>query len=257
MALIDRVVGVEASPDSQGVTGRSIVVGLMMALGVILWNTYVEYIAHTARMNITHFPIALFIPYVLLTLGNALLRRKQVAWALGSTEVWTILAMGMVGAAVPAYGLTSYFLGLIAIPYYLATPENQWANYFHQYLPNWLIPTNEGGAMQWLLEGMPSPDMPIPWGVWFVPLFGWMTFIGAIVVGCLCLAIILRKQWAENERLAYPILQPAGDLADAESRVALLNNKFFIFTLSQRITSFRYPVVFWINPFVLKQDCKM
>ena len=49
------------------------------------------------------------------------------------------MAIGLVGAAVPAYGLVSYFLGMISIPYYLATPENQWGNYFHQYLPDWLI----------------------------------------------------------------------------------------------------------------------
>ncbi|MCZ6631796.1 MAG: hypothetical protein O7G87_00195 [bacterium] len=152
-----------------GVSGRAIVVGLCLALLVIVWNTHVEYIAHTARMNITHFPIALFVPYVVLTLSNAVLRRFGVSWALTSTELLSALAMGLVGAAVPAYGLTSYFLGMIAIPYYQATPENQWANYFHQFLPEWLVPSNEGGAMQYLFEGLPSRDMPIPWGVWQSP----------------------------------------------------------------------------------------
>ncbi|MDA0710086.1 MAG: hypothetical protein O3B73_07750 [bacterium] len=210
------------------VTWRAISLGLVLALLVIVWNTYVEYIAHTARMNITHFPIALFIPYVVLTLGNGILRRNKIGWSFTRAEILTMLAMGLVGAAVPAYGLTSYFLGMISIPYYMASPENQWANYFHQYLPGWLIPSNEGGAMQYLFEGLPSPEMPIPWGVWFVPLFGWMTFIGAIVTGCVCLAVMLRKQWAENERLAYPILHPAMDLAEAETKVPLLRNPIFI-----------------------------
>ena len=116
---------------------------------------------------------------------------------------------------------------MIAVPYYLASPENQWANQFHQYLPEWLIPSNEGGAMRWLFEGLPSPDMPIPWGVWVIPLLGWMTFIGAITVGCLCLAVMLRKQWAEHERLAYPMLHAAGDLAEAG--VELMNQPLFWF----------------------------
>ena len=237
---------VETSP--QGVTARSIVLGLALAILVIVWNTYIEYIAHTARMNITHFPIALFIPYTVLALGNAVLRRFEIPWALGSAELLTMLAMGLVGAAVPAYGLTSYFLGLIAIPYYLATPENQWATYFHQYLPDWLIPTNEGGAMQWLFEGMPSPDMPIPWGVWFIPLMGWMTFIGAIVVGSICLSVILRKQWSEHERLAYPILHPAGDLAEAEARVPLLKNKFLWFGASLPFLIICWNMISYFSP---------
>jgi len=248
MALDERLVEQHTEPDSPGVTARSLILGLALALLVIGWNTYVEYIAHTARMNITHFPIALFVPYVVLTLGNALARRWGARWALGSTEVWTILAMGFVGAAVPAYGLTSYFLGMIAIPYYLATPENQWASYFHQYLPTWLIPSNEGGAMQWLFEGLPSPDMPIPWGVWFVPLFGWLTFISAIVVGCICLAVMLRKQWAEHERLAYPILHPAGDLAEAESVESFFTNKFFLFGVAITFSILAWNIISYFSP---------
>ena len=248
MALEEGIVDRDAFAAREGVTARSIIVGLVLALVVIGWNTYVEYIAHTARMNITHFPIALFAPYVVLTLGNALARRWHAQWALTSTEVWTILAMGLVGAAVPAFGLTSYFLGMISIPYYLATPENQWGSYFHQYLPNWLIPSNEGGAMQWLFEGLPSPDMPIPWGVWFVPLFGWMTFIAAIVVGCICLAVMLRKQWAEHERLAYPILHPAGDLAEAEHRVPLLKNKFFLFGAAIPFLILSWNIISYFSP---------
>ena len=229
----------QAEASRQGVTARSLVLGLGLALLTIVWNTYVEYIAHTGRINITHFPIALFAPYTVLAFGNGILRRCHVSWALSGPELLAMLAMGLVGAAIPAYGLTSYFLGMIAIPYYLATPENQWVSYFHQYLPTWLIPSNEGGAMQYLFEGLPSPDMPIPWGVWVGPLMGWMLFIGTIALGSICLSVMLRKQWSEYERLAYPILQPAGDLAEAEDRVPLFKNRllwagvaipFFIFT---------------------------
>lgn len=232
----------------QKVTARAVGFGLILALTAIIWNTYVEYIAHTARMNITHFPIAVFIPYAVLALVNAVLRRKEIPWAFTSTEILTMLAMGLVGAAVPAYGLTSYFLGMIAMPYYLATPENQWANYFHQYLPSWLIPSNEGGAMQYLFEGLPSPEMPIPWGVWVMPLLGWMTFIGAIVVGCVCLAVMMRKQWAEHERLAYPILHPAGDLAEAEAKVPLLQNRFFMFGAAIPLAIIMWNILGYFSP---------
>ena len=196
------------------VTWRSLVSGIAVALCVIVWNTYVEYIAHTARMNITHFPLALFVPLTVLGLANGYLRLRNVNWAFAPTEVMVVVGLGLIGAAVPAYGLTSYFLGVIAIPYYLATPENQWALFFHLHLPEWLIPSNEGDAMRWLFEGLPNPSMPIPWSVWIAPMIGWMAFIGAIVLGCVCLAVMLRKQWAEHERIPYPILHPARILAE-------------------------------------------
>ena len=200
--------------DAHGtVTWRSLIAGVIVAIIVILWNTYVEYIVHGPRLNITHFPLGLFAPLAVIGLLNGWLRLRKIPWAFDPTEVMVIVGLGLVGAAVPAYGLTSFFLGVIAIPYYLATPENQWAMFFHQYLPEWLIPSNEGDAMRWLFEGLPNPSMPIPWNVWVGPMLGWMAFIGAIVLACVCLAVMLRQQWAEHERLPYPILHPARSLA--------------------------------------------
>ena len=122
--------------------------------------------------------------------------------------------MGLVGAAVPAYGLTSFFLGMISVPYYRATPENQWAEIVHPHLPTWLTPSNEGGAMRWLFEGLPQGH-EVPWDVWGGPLFWWLALIAAITVGSVAIATILRKQWSENERVAYPMLGPPVSLADA------------------------------------------
>ena len=247
MALPNTITHLQSDAASQ-VTVRSIVGGLLLALLVIFWNTYVEYIAHTARMNITHFPIALFVPYTVLTLVNGVFRRLGASWVLTRAELLVMLAMGLVGAAVPAYGLTSYFLGMIAIPYYLATPENQWATFFHQYLPPWLIPSNEGDAMRWLFEGLPSPDMPIPWSVWTIPLVGWLSFITAIVVGSVCFSVMLRKHWADNERLAYPILHAAGDLAEAEDTNPLLSNRVFWIGAAIPLSILAWNMVSYFSP---------
>jgi len=36
--------------------------------------------------------------------------------------------------------LPSTLLGTISIPYYLATPENQWSTFFHIHIPDWIAP---------------------------------------------------------------------------------------------------------------------
>jgi len=164
-------------------------------------------------MNISHFPMALLCTFVLIVFGNQILRRYSPL-ALTRNELLVVLSMGLVGAAVPAYGLTSFFLGMISVPYYRATPENQWADLIHPHLPTWLTPSNEGGAMRWLFEGLPQGHA-VPWDVWIVPLFWWLSLIAAITVGSLAIATILRKQWSENERVAYPMLGPPVAMADA------------------------------------------
>jgi hypothetical protein len=207
----------DTSPEaetSQAITTRSILFGLLAVVWIGCWNTYCEYIAHTSRMNISHFPMALLCTYVLIVFGNQVLRRTYPGSALNRNELLVVLAMGLVGAAIPAYGLTSFFLGMISVPYYRATPENQWADLVHPHLPTWLTPSNEGGAMRWLYEGLPE-GYDIPWDVWFVPLFWWLSLIAAITVGSVAIATILRKQWSENERVTYPMLGPPVSLADA------------------------------------------
>jgi len=182
---------------ARGISFRSLMAGLIVVMWIIFWNTYSEYIAHTSRMNISHFPMVLLCTYVLVVLINQGVRRLLPMWAFSTTELLVVLGMGILGAAIPAYGLTSFFLGMIAVPYYLATPENRWAEYVHPHLPNWLVPSNEGGAMQWLYEGLPS-GQSIPWGVWVVPMFWWLSMVAAIILCSIAIAAVLRKQWAEH-----------------------------------------------------------
>ncbi len=216
-------------PKREGITKRAFLFGMGIVLWIIFWNSHAEYLAHTSRMNISHFPMVLLCTYVLVVLGNQAVRWMSPTVALRQSELLVVLAMGMLAAAVPAYGITSFFLGMISVPYYLATPENQWAEYIHPHLSDWLIPTNEGHAMQWLYEGLPAGQV-IPWDVWVVPLFWWLSAIAAITLGCIAIASILRKQWAENERVAYPVLGPPVELAgaaDAPKGKGILHNRLF------------------------------
>ena len=213
----------------EGITLRAVLFGLVIVLWIAFWNTHAEYIAHTSRMNISHFPMVLLCTYVLVVLLNQLVRWIMPRYALCQTELLVVLAMGLLGAAIPAYGLTSFFLGMISVPHYLATPENQWSEFVHPHLPDWLVPSNEGHAMQWLYEGLPA-GQSIPWDVWIVPLFWWLSVVAAIVLASIALSSMLRKQWSEHERVAYPVLGPPVDLAsaaDAPKREGILYNRLF------------------------------
>lgn len=213
----------------EGVTLRAVVVGLAVVLWIAFWNTHAEYLAHTSRMNISHFPMVLLCTYLLVVLLNHALRWINPSCALRQTELLVVLGMGLLAAAIPAYGLTGFFLGMISVPHYLATPENQWSEFVHPHLPDWLVPSNEGRAMQWLYEGLPA-GQSIPWNVWVVPLFWWLSVIAAIALASIALASMLRKQWAEHERVAYPVLGPPVALssaANAPKGEGILHNRLF------------------------------
>ena len=61
-------------------------------------------------------------------------------------------------------------------------------------------------GFRFFYEGLPR-GAPIPWGIWIVPLAFWCVFILALYHSMICLMVILRRQWAEKERLVYPLTQ--------------------------------------------------
>ena len=65
--------------------------------------------------------------------------------------------------------------------------------------------------MRIFFESAPA-GYEIPWHVWAVPLGWWVCLIGALAFALLCMAVMLRKQWVENERLVYPLISPVADL---------------------------------------------
>ena len=204
----------DAGPVREGVTRRSIAVAVGASVAATLWVNYVEYVIHASRMNLSHFPMtSLMVFLALVLLLNPLIRRLAPRHAFSPTELLVVLAGALVGGAIPSVGLTGYFLGAIAAPFYFANPENQWAEFFHPHVPEWLAPRNVNGTLDTLFEGLPRGE-PIPWDAWYVPVASWMALVTALFVASVCIAVILRKQWVESERLTYPVLQPVLELTD-------------------------------------------
>ena len=202
-----------ASSVRDRVTLRSVLVGTLVVISVNTWPTYGLYVIHINQMVFSYMAMALMIPFVLLALGvNVGLRRIRPAWSLSALEMVVVFSMGLVGALFPLMNFTGLIMGHMATPYYFASPENRWAEMLHPHLPGWLFPQDVDGAMRLFFEGMPH-DRPIPWDVWIAPLFWWFAFAAAITGTCLCIAVLLRRQWAVTERLPFPAVQVALEMS--------------------------------------------
>ena len=191
-----------------GVTLRALLLGLAMAVLVNVWITYAEYVVHASRMNLSHFPVALLGVYLIVVVLARWARFQE-------GEMATVLAMGLVATAVPTSGLMGFWLGVMATPYYFATPENRWAELFHPSIPSWFVPRDTGRAIEWFYNGLP-PGAVAPWHVWIVPLVWWASLVAAIVLLSLCIAAVLRKPWVEHERLVFPIAEVGIAIARTE-----------------------------------------
>ena len=192
------------------VTWRSIGLGLFLVVVLDVVAVYVRYVFQGSLMDYSHIPMAMMMVLMVMVFGLAIAAR--LTGFLPSPGEWhTVLIMGLIGASLPGFGLVGYLIGYISAPHYFATDQNAWDRHLHPHLPNWLVPSNEGSAMAWFYEGLPR-GASIPWDVWILPLFWWFTVAAAAFVMMACVASIFRKQWVQNERLAFPAMAPLVDM---------------------------------------------
>ncbi|MCC5844582.1 MAG: hypothetical protein JJU05_10060 [Verrucomicrobia bacterium] len=89
-------------------------------------------------------------------------------------------------------------------------------------------------ALTPLLEGRP-PDarlsvFQLPWRVWAPTIRVWGTVVLALGLATVCMALIVHRQWANNELLPYPVarfLEETLDRPDGQRWPRILHNKFF------------------------------
>ena len=214
--------------DSRIVSVRSPLTGLLLSVLVNVWITYSEYVSHSSRMNLSQFPLALFAAFVAVVVGNGVIRAIRSSAALEQGELLLVLSMGTVAAVIPTCGIAGFLMGVVASPYYFASPENRWGEMILPYLPSWIAPTDADNVMTHFFEGLPV-GREIPWEPWVVPMIWWLLLTAAVAFVCACVMVILRKQWIEHERLVFPLLAPVLDMTQSTKRPlpAFLRSRVF------------------------------
>ena len=189
-----------------GLTARAFLVGAIGSFVISVGAPYGNMALRGSYMALDFSTAAaVFVFFVLVAIVNTLLGLIKRSWALTSPELAVTYIMMIIATSIPTMGLTEYLLPIITAGYYYATPENDWANIIHPYIPDWMCPQGEE-VIKYFYEGMPK-GASIPWGAWMGPLFYWGLLILALYFVMICMMVVLRKQWVEKERLVFPLIQ--------------------------------------------------
>jgi len=77
-------------------------------------------------------------------------------------------------------------------------------------------------AVRWFMEGLPHGGT-IPWGAWIAPMTAWFSFILLLFASNFALVSLFYHQWADRERLIFPLVQLPIELAQPAPRGRLVN----------------------------------
>lgn len=203
-------------------TWRAILLGLLLAIP----HTFFSIQTPTPSTVSLIYPVVLNLTFLVIL--NLALKRwlKKIAFSQG--ELLTIYTMLSLAVAIAGHDVMHVMAPILGHAFWFATPENEWQSLFFRYLPRWLVMDDLR-----ILEGLYEGDSSIyNWHyikAWLTPVFWWSMMLFALMMVMLGLNTFIRKQWMENERLAYPIIQlPLAMTRDGGSRSFFLNRMLWI-----------------------------
>jgi len=169
-------------------------------------------------------PAAIFTMF-LLALVVMLIRAVTGRSILSRSEMLVAYAMMAVSCAVCTMGLMGQLLPMIGAITYYASPDNKWNELLIPYMKEWIfLPrVGEGAtACRYMFEGLPSnlthAQLLGIAGAWARPLLSWGVFVFALYATSICVMAIFRKQWVEDERIQFPLVQLPLELASEPKR---------------------------------------
>jgi len=191
-----------AARRASGLTWRALILGLIFTALTDLWIHWAELVlggrGHTALAN-TSIPVGAFNVLFLLVVVNLVLTRFLRPLAFTAAELLVIYTMMTVSTVLSSSGGLHFVVPGITAAFYYASSSNGWAGLFHQYIPDW-IALKDKDALRAFYVG----NARVPWEAWKVPMLAWIGFLALFAIATLCIVVILRRQWIDRERLAFP-----------------------------------------------------
>ena len=184
-------------------TKRAIFIGLLLIPLSAFWISNSEMVTGVTEITSTSLLIgAVFILFVLVLI-NVFLEKILPRYALTGAEMLTIYVMLTIGMSINGIGMFGFLVTALCNPFWYATPENAWSD-FHPAIPSWFVPQSKE-AIKHLYLGESTFYRADHFNAWLTPILTWSVFTFVLLWMLLCVNVLLRKRWLEQEQLAFPI----------------------------------------------------
>lgn len=180
-------------------TGRILLVGLIFLVLANLWVRQGALLTLAAQVAMAVPPVPALAALLILLIALGWIKHLGIR----RKEVIGVYAFLTLAVALTSGGAMRAFLPAVTVPYYFDTPENRWGE-FHEHIPNWLVPQGTEVIREYF-EG--SVADITPWAAWAQPLAAWLVFFVAFYGLLMCIGLVFRPVWEEDEHLNYPMAE--------------------------------------------------
>ncbi len=184
---------------------RAIIIGLFLVVVNAYWVGIASELWYSVFTLVNPFSNAIFTLVVLIVLSFALGRISKTL-SFSPAELLAIYVMVTMVSTISGHAMMAIMFGTLAHPFWFASPENEWQQLFWKHIPSWFT-VSDTEILREYFVGESTFHTVERVRAWAIPILTWSSFIFVLYFSLLCISSILRKQWMENERLSYPIIQ--------------------------------------------------
>ncbi len=207
-----------------GATGRAIFLGTALIIPNVYW--ILDSAGQGYPTTISLYFNVIFCVFI-LTCFNFILSRFRNSFLqklmLGRGELLTVYVMLTIASSLAGHDVLRVLIPMIPYAFWYATAENDWADLFHRYIPDWLAVKDRAFLTEYYRGESTFYRSEFIEG-WLSTTLAWGGFLCALVFLMVCINSLVRKQWTEHEKLSYPIIQLPLELSGS-GRSGLLTNK--------------------------------
>ncbi len=199
--------GIPPSPAVRlGLTPRALAIAFLLTPLNSFWIVHTEIVRYAGHPTTTSLFFNVIFCLAVLVGINALLKRYWPAKAFRQAELLAIYTLLSLGTAMVGHDMLQVLISTLPHPFWFASPDNRWESLFFGDLPRWLM-VEDRLALRGYMLGNDTLYRAHYLLVWARPVLVWTAFLMALIFMMICLNVVWRKQWTENERLTFPIIE--------------------------------------------------
>ncbi len=195
------------------IRARVILLGLLLIPFNSYWVAVMEAVKYTGHPTTYSLYFNCVFWLLVLTLLSNGLRRIRPSLGFSRAELLCVYFMLCLGSALVGHDQAQVLLSVILHEARFATPENAWEAMFTPHLNPGLVVTDPV-TLEAIFGGHADLFDPDVLRGLAVPLFWWSLFFGALLALFASLSVILRRQWADAEKLTFPLVALPLEMSD-------------------------------------------
>lgn len=206
-----------AKDSTRPIRGRAVLLGLALVPLHVWWTLVMEEVYFSGWPTSVSIFYHCLVTLAALLLLNGALRRLRPAAALTPAELLLTYAMISVAVGIAGHDQQMNYLRGWVWPVYQWMFDPNYAPFQKLPWPARIFPGDEAAAKA-IFEGYSTLYQPEHLRVWLLPLLFLISFLALLQLVGLAINLVFLRQWADHERLTFPLAQLPVEMATAGRR---------------------------------------